>query len=240
MVLALEVIDSNTIAASTLQAIRDLCSEAYREDFSHALELLGPGVHVIGRLDEEIVSHAMWVDRELEVGGRGRLHTAYVEAVATRPAFQRRGFGTGVMRRLAREIRGYDLGALSPSDEGFYARLGWEAWRGPLFIRTATGIEATPDEGVMILRLERRPPAWTSTRLFPPNGGLVRCGDEIDPLCAAVCNVSRGSGWVPARQRSAATHSHHLDVARWPIRRVRAPGIESGSTRRPPLPRTHR
>jgi aminoglycoside 2'-N-acetyltransferase I len=157
MVLALEVIDSNTIAASTLQAIRDLCSDAYREDFSHAFELLGPGVHVIGRLDEEIVSHAMWVDRELEIGGRGRLHTAYVEAVATRPAFQRRGFGTGVMRRLAREIRGYDLGALSPSDEGFYARLGWEAWRGPLFIRTATGIEATPDEGVMILRLEKTP-----------------------------------------------------------------------------------
>jgi len=57
MVLALEVIDSNMIAASTLQAIRDLCSEAYREDFSHAFELLGPGVHVIGRLDEEIVSH---------------------------------------------------------------------------------------------------------------------------------------------------------------------------------------
>ena len=157
IVLVLEVIDSKTLAATTLQEICALCTEAYHEDFSRAFELLGPGVHVIGSLDGQIVSHAMWVDRELQVGGRGRLHTAYVEAVATRLASQRRGFGTGVMRRLAREIRGYDLGALSPSDEGFYARLGWQAWRGPLFIRTATGMQPTPDEGVMILRLEKTP-----------------------------------------------------------------------------------
>jgi aminoglycoside 2'-N-acetyltransferase I len=156
-VLVLEVIHSKTIAAPTLQEIRDLCTEAYREDFSHAFELLGPGVHVIGSLDGQIVSHAMWVDRALQVGDGARLRTAYVEAVATKRAFQRRGFGTGLMRRLARELLGYDLGALSPSDERFYARLGWEAWRGPLFIRTTSGLEATPDEGVMILRLEKTP-----------------------------------------------------------------------------------
>jgi aminoglycoside 2'-N-acetyltransferase I len=157
IVLAIEVIDSNTIAPSTLQEIRELCTEAYEEDFSHAFELLGPGVHVVGSLDAQIVSHAMWVDRALQVGDRESLRTAYVEAVATRPAFKRRGFGTDVMRRLASEIRDYDLGALSPSDERFYARLGWQAWRGRLFIRTATGMEATPDEGVMILRLEKTP-----------------------------------------------------------------------------------
>jgi aminoglycoside 2'-N-acetyltransferase I len=156
-VLALEVIHSKTIAAPTLQEIRDLCTEAYREDFSHAFELLGPGVHVIGRLDGRIATHAMWVDRALQVGDGASLRTAYVEAVATKPAFQRRGFATALMRRLAREIRDYDLGALSPSDERFYARLGWEPWRGPLFIRTATAIDATPDEGVMILRLDKTP-----------------------------------------------------------------------------------
>lgn len=151
------IVESSRIAEPTLQEIRDLCTEAYAEDFSHAFELLGPGVHVIGRLDGLIVSHAMWVDRELRVGNGATLRTAYVEAVATRPAFQRRGFGTEMLRRLANEIRGYDLGALSPSDERFYARLGWEPWRGPLFIRTATGLEATPDERVMILRLEKTP-----------------------------------------------------------------------------------
>src|SRR5688572_33330067 len=101
MPLAIDVIESKTLPASTLQEIIDLCTEAYAEDFSHAFELLGPGVHVVGRLDGRIVSHAMWVDRALQVGNRETLRTAYVEAVATRPAFQRRGFGTEILRRLA-------------------------------------------------------------------------------------------------------------------------------------------
>jgi aminoglycoside 2'-N-acetyltransferase I len=157
MSLEINIVDSQAMPESTLQEIRDLCTEAYAEDFSRAFELLGPGVHVIGRLDGRIVAHAMWVDRALQVAGTVRLRTAYVEAVATSPAFQRRGFGTDVMRCLGDEIRDYDLGALSPSDERFYARLGWEAWRGPLFIRTGAGLEATPDEGVMILRLAKTP-----------------------------------------------------------------------------------
>jgi aminoglycoside 2'-N-acetyltransferase I len=157
MSLAIEVIDSKSILESTLSAIRHLCTEAYAEDFSNAFELLGPGVHVIGRLDGRIVSHAMWVNRLLQPGMSALLNTAYVEAVATSPAFQRRGFGTEVMRHLANEIYDYDLAALSPSDERFYARLGWEAWRGPLFIRTSAGLEATSDEGVMILRLAKTP-----------------------------------------------------------------------------------
>ena len=157
MSLAVDVIESRTILASTLQEVISLCTEAYAEDFSHAFELLGPGVHVVGRLNDRIVSHAMWVDRALQVGHGATLRAAYVAAVATRPAFQRRGFGTELLRRLANEISNYDLGALSPSDERYYARLGWEPWRGPLFIRTATGLEATPDEGVMILRLEKTP-----------------------------------------------------------------------------------
>ena len=157
MSLTIELVESKVMSASTLQEIRDLCTEAYAEDFSRAFELLGPGVHVIGRLQGRIVTHAMWVDRALQAGADVMLRAAYVEAVATDPAFQRHGFGTAVMRRLASEARDYDLGALSPSDERFYARLGWEAWRGPLFIRTGAGLEATPDEGVMILRLAKTP-----------------------------------------------------------------------------------
>jgi hypothetical protein len=39
-----------------------------------------------------------------------------------------------------------------------YARLGWEFWRGPLFIRRAGRLIPTPDEEVMILRLPKTPP----------------------------------------------------------------------------------
>jgi aminoglycoside 2'-N-acetyltransferase I len=157
MPLAIEVVDSGAIAGATLQEIIALCTEAYAEDFTRAFQILGRGVHVIGRLDGRIASHAMWVDRALQAGTGPKLRTAYVEAVATRPALQRRGFARDVLRRLAAAIAGYELGALSPTDDRFYAKLGWQLWRGPLFIRTDAGLEATPDEAVMILRLAGTP-----------------------------------------------------------------------------------
>jgi len=157
MPLSIEVTDSRTMSMAALHEITNVCTEAYREDFAGAFGLLGPGVHVIARMDGRIVSHAMWVPRELQAGTRAPLRAAYVEAVATRPAWQGRGFATEVLRRLTREIHDYDLGALSPSDERFYARIGWEPWRGPLFIRTAAGLDATPDDSVMIHRTARTP-----------------------------------------------------------------------------------
>jgi aminoglycoside 2'-N-acetyltransferase I len=137
--------------------ICELCTEAYEEDFIGAFEALGPGVHVIGRFEGRIVSHAMWVDRALQPGRRTPLRTAYVEAVATKRRFQGRGFASQILTHLAQEIRSYELGALSPSDDGFYARLGWQLWCGPLFIRTDGGLDPTPEESVMILRLANTP-----------------------------------------------------------------------------------
>ena len=137
--------------------ITNLCTEAYEEEFSAYLEAVGSGVHVVGRLDGVVVSHAMWVTRVLDADARVTLRTAYVEAVATRPSHQRRGFASEILARLAAEILDYDLGALSPSEPSFYARLGWELWRGPLFIRTDQGLEPTPGESVMIRRLPRTP-----------------------------------------------------------------------------------
>ena len=55
-------------------------------------------------------------------------------------------------------VADYELAALSPATEGLYARLGWRFWRGPLSIRTETGLIPTPDEQVMFLRLPKTPP----------------------------------------------------------------------------------
>lgn len=155
--LSIEVVGSDAISASVMHVVCDLCTEAYGEDFSAYLEFLSSGVHVVGRLEGEVVSHAMWVTRVLEADDRLTLRTAYIEAVATKPSQQRRGFASEILGRLAAEILDYDLGALSPSDPSFYARLGWEPWRGPLFIRTDEGLQGTPDESVMIRRLPRTP-----------------------------------------------------------------------------------
>jgi aminoglycoside 2'-N-acetyltransferase I len=112
------------------------------------------GAHVLVEQAGEILSHASVVERTLEIGGLP-VRTGYVEAVATAPGHQRRGYGTLVMREIDDIIRsGYELGALSTGSHGFYERLGWQRWLGPTFVRTATGTERTPDDdgGIMVLR----------------------------------------------------------------------------------------
>ena len=106
----------------------------------------------------ELVGHASWVTRPLQPEGLPPLPTAYVEAVATLPWRQGGGVGSAVMRRVAEEIVGYELGALSPARPGFYERLGWERWRGPTAIRLGDGLIPTPGEEVMVLRLPLTPP----------------------------------------------------------------------------------
>jgi aminoglycoside 2'-N-acetyltransferase I len=117
------------------------------------------GTHVLVDQAGEILSHASVVERTLEIGGLP-VRTGYVEAVATAPRHQRRGYGTLVMREIDDIIRsGYDLGGLSTGSHEFYERLGWQRWLGPTFVRTATGTERTPDDdgGIMIIRTRTSP-----------------------------------------------------------------------------------
>ena len=168
-------VDLDVVAADALdQAARAeivrLCESAYREDFSRWFDELPGSVHVRARdRHGALVSHAAWVTRWLQPSGHPILRTAYVEAVATAPAHRRQGHATTVLRRLADVIRldpSWQLAALSPSDPAFYARLGWEPWRGPLAIRRGQSVEPTPDEGVMILRLPATPPTLVTTSLL--------------------------------------------------------------------------
>jgi hypothetical protein len=50
--------------------------------------------------------------------------------------------------------REYELGALSTARHGFYARLGWECWQGPTFVRDGEHLIRTEDDddGLMVLR----------------------------------------------------------------------------------------
>jgi aminoglycoside 2'-N-acetyltransferase I len=141
-----------------------LCTRAFAEDFTNAFDQFDAPTHVVARVGGRPVSHALWVPRGLDHGGVA-LRSAYVEAVATEPAEQGRGYATAVMRALAGAVAAedaaggpYDVGALAPSDPAFYARLGWENWRGTLFVRRGAETYETPDEGVMVLRLPRTPP----------------------------------------------------------------------------------
>jgi aminoglycoside 2'-N-acetyltransferase I len=156
--LRIEAVASAELAPPTRAAILTLCDRAYGEPMAPYLGAIGPGEHLVGWRDGRVMSHLMWVDRQLQPAGMAPLRTAYVELVATAPEAQGRGFATELLQAFPGLAGGYDLAALSPATENLYVRLGWRFWRGPLSIRTDAGLVSTPDEQIMILRLPRTPP----------------------------------------------------------------------------------
>lgn len=134
-----------------------LCSRAFHCNYDVIYRTFVDPTHLLGTVDGVLVCHALWITRWLQTSTSPSLRTAFVEAVATEPACQGRGYATQVMRRLHAAIGAFDLAALSTGIPGFYRRLGWETWHGPLFIRANGDLLATPDDTVMILRLPRTP-----------------------------------------------------------------------------------
>jgi len=165
--LHIAIIARKDLTARQNAEITSLCSRAYGEDFSSILPLFDHPTHILAYANGDLVSHALWITRPLDYNDT-RLQSAYVEAVATEPAQQGRGYASALLRRLASAITPYDIGALSPSDPVFYTRFGWEVWRGPLYVATAAGSYPTPDDVVMILRLPRTPPIDLQGKLTAP------------------------------------------------------------------------
>ena len=155
--LRVEVVHADQLTSPQRAEIHALCNRAYNADLEPLFQTFTGATHVIGWWDSAIVSHAMWVTRWLQPGNQPLLRTAYVEMVATEPRFQRRGFATAVMRRLASAITDFDVGGLCPAEPMLYENLGWAFWQGPLFIRTQDGLISTPEESIMILQLPKTP-----------------------------------------------------------------------------------
>ena len=153
----IEIIPKDQLSPADLTAIIALCSRAYEEDYTPFIETFSDSVHVLARLDGQLVSHALWITRWLQVEGGPLLRTAYVEGVATEERYRGWGFATAVMQCLADAITVFDVGALCPADTNLYARLGWQFWQGPLFHRLDGVLLPDPDERVMLLHLPQTP-----------------------------------------------------------------------------------
>ena len=142
-------------------AIIELCVEAHQEqDFRNLFRYVSTGgLHFFAYHNEVLVSHALVTTRWLQTEDQSLLKTAYIDAVATLPAYQGSGYGSALMRRLAIDIdREYMIACLETDRETFYERLGWQTWRGPLAGRAEQGLIPTPEQrGVMILRLSQTP-----------------------------------------------------------------------------------
>lgn len=138
-----------------------VCIAAHEEeDFQNLFSYIrSGGRHFLALRGDELVSHAVVTTRWLQPQGHPRLKTAYVDAVATHPAAQGQGYGSAVMRALAAGIEDYAIACLETDIPGFYTRLGWDLWRGPLAGRESDGeIVPTPEQtGILILRLPHTP-----------------------------------------------------------------------------------
>lgn len=150
--LQIDILPSDSLSTNQRAAIIALCSRAYDEDFSALFDVFDAPTHIVATLDDHFVSHALWISRPLHYYDI-ILHSAYVEAVATEPAYQGRGYASAVLQALAQAITTYDIGALSPSEPAFYSRLGWEVWQGDLYVAQEQQQQPTPNDVVMILRL---------------------------------------------------------------------------------------
>ena len=158
----LEIGRTAALDEATRSAVVKVCIDAHQvEDFANLFSYLPPdGLHVFGYLDGELVSHAVLTTRWLQVDNDPLMRTAYIDAVSTMRAFQGRGYGGAVMRRIADAAADaeYDIACLETERIGFYEQLGWEVWRGALGGRSEQGLVLTPDQkGIMILHLPRTP-----------------------------------------------------------------------------------
>jgi aminoglycoside 2'-N-acetyltransferase I len=148
---------SDELSAEEVAALREFFRAAWSDDsdpftdddWEHAIG----GVHFLLEEGTALLAHGAVVERELHVGPH-HLATGYVEAVATSPIHQRRGFGSAVMRQVGAYIdRTFQLGALGGTP-AFYERLGWVAWKGPTFVRRdSTLIRTAEDDGFVLVRL---------------------------------------------------------------------------------------
>jgi aminoglycoside 2'-N-acetyltransferase I len=151
---------TETLDDRTRSEIVRVCVAAHAEpDFERLFQYIpSGGRHFMAYAGDALVSHAVVTKRWLWIAGNRRLLTAYVDAVATLPAFQGQGYGTAVMGLLATGIEDYDIACLETERPTFFERLGWELWRGPLAGVRASQVIPTPgQQGIMILRLGRTP-----------------------------------------------------------------------------------
>ena len=138
-----------------LTRVRALLEDAFGADYAEEdwQNALG-GWHVVVVEHDRVVAHASVVPRTIEVGDRA-FRTGYVESVATAPDRERLGLGSRAMTVITDIVRDeFELGALSTGRHDFYARLGWERWQGPTYVRDGANRTRTEedDDGLMVLR----------------------------------------------------------------------------------------
>ena len=157
-VLTIQVKQFKALSGDEYSEVLALCTRAFKRDYLPIMNTFEDTTHILGKMTDRLVTHVLWVTRWLQVGTLPPMRTAYVEAVATELNHRDKGFASETMKCVTREIQDFDIGALATGSPDFYARFGWQRWRGPLFTRTEKGLMPNPNEhGVMVLLLPKTP-----------------------------------------------------------------------------------
>ena len=158
--LVVTVLATEDLTAAQRASVIDVCIDAHDSiEFEHLFSFIpSGGRHFLAYRGRELVSHAVVTTRWVQPEGHQVMRTAFVDAVATLPACQGRGYATATLSRLAAEIGDYEIGCLQTDRVAFYEGRGWELWRGSLAGRGDDGLIPTPQQrGVMVLRLPWTP-----------------------------------------------------------------------------------
>src|SRR2546423_15519139 len=156
--------------AETRASIIHVCRTAHQEDdFTHLFSYIPcGGIHVLAYREHEVVSHAVATTRWLQPEDLPLLRTAYIDAVATLPAYQGQGIASTLMRHLATVLADFEMACLETERVSFYARVGWEVWRRPVRGRRAKEHPPTPPPNrVMDSRPAPTPPPVFLSVLLP-------------------------------------------------------------------------
>lgn len=146
---------TSQLSANELCSIRELLDASFDTFDDMSWEHACGGMHVRVILGDTLVGHGAVIMRRLLYRGHA-LRCGYVEAIAVAPQARRAGIGARIMDAINEIIeRGYEVGALSASDEGraLYERHGWRSWIGTTWAITPEGMQrtASADDTLMVL-----------------------------------------------------------------------------------------
>src|SRR5215213_9559357 len=103
---AIRVMHTQELTLAQKDEIVEVCNAAHATDqFNFLFEFLTEdGLHFLGYAGSHLVSHAMVTTRWLQVADAPLMRTAYVDAVATHPSEQNKGYSSRLLRRLAETV----------------------------------------------------------------------------------------------------------------------------------------
>lgn len=153
-----KIIAAHDLDKQQRQQIAELCFAAFDEDPWSQYTFMQTAVHIIGILDDNIVSHALWTDRIFTLKDGITVKTAYIEYVTTDVKMRGKGLASKLLKYLTDALTtlGYELAALQPEDETFYKKLDWISWWGDLYIKQDTFTYLTDDYQIMLFPLSAK------------------------------------------------------------------------------------